>query len=283
MRPHQWVKNLFVLAPAVFAKALTETDVLIRVSSAFGIFCAASSAVYIMNDLVDAREDRAHPIKRHRAIASGVVGRKPAIALLGVLFGTAIVGAVLLGMLFAATLIGYILLNVAYSFNLKRVAYVDVLCIASGFEFRVLGGTFAAEVPATAYLLVVTFLLAAYLGFGKRLHELGQGPSSYRQRKVLQGYSEKALTALLLVSAVLTIAIYVLYTLNPTTIEFFGTPYLAWSVPFAVFGVGRFFHLVRTRVDSESPTEVMLRDWPFLLNLAFWGVAVLAIIYVSGH
>ncbi len=280
MRPHQWVKNLFVLAPAVFAKDLTHPDVLSRAVYAFVLFCFASSAVYFMNDLLDAQADRAHPIKRKRAIASGVVSKELGIGVATSLFATAIFGTIPLGLAFAGSLLGYILLNVAYSFGLKRMAYVDVLCIAAGFEFRVLGGTFAAQVPATGYLLVVTFLLAAFLGFGKRLHELSQGPESYQQRAVLRGYSKSALTTLLFVTAGLTLATYTSYTFDAHTVAFFETRKLPWSIPFAVFGVGRFLYLVRHRPAAESPTEEMLEDWPFLLNLGLWGVAVFASIYL---
>lgn len=280
MRPHQWVKNLFVLAPAVFAKGLTQPDVLARALYAFVLFCFASSAVYFMNDLLDAGADRAHPIKRRRPIASGVVSRDLGIGVATGLFGAAILGAIPLGLAFVGSLLGYILLNVAYSFGLKRMAYIDVLCIAAGFEFRVLGGTFAAQVPATGYLLVVTFLLAAFLGFGKRLHELSQGPESYRQRAVLRGYSESVLTALLFLTAGLTLVTYTTYTLDAHTVSFFETKKLPWSIPFAVFGVGRFLYLVRHRPEAESPTEEMLQDWPFLLNLGLWALAIFAIIYL---
>ena len=280
MRPHQWVKNLFVLAPAVFAKELTEPNVLIRSLYAFCLFCFASSAVYFMNDLLDAEADRKHPIKRKRPIASGVVSTELGVGVAATLFGLAILGVVPLGLAFAGSLLGYVVLNVAYSFGLKRVAYVDVLCIASGFEFRVLGGTFAAQVPATSYLLVVTFLLAAFLGFGKRLHELSQGPESLEQRAVLRGYSEPVLTALLFVTAALTLITYASYTLDSHTVAFFDTKKLPWSIPFAIFGVARFLHLVRNRPEAESPTEEMLQDWPFLLNLGLWAVAVLVIIYL---
>ena len=279
MRPHQWVKNLFVLAPLVFAKGLTDPTMLTRALIGFVAFCLASSAVYLMNDICDAEADRAHPIKCHRPIASGLVPTSTA-AWIGFALVTVALGAAFsLGVFFLCTLLGYVALNVGYSFGLKRVPYIDVLCIATGFELRVIGGTFAAQVPPTVYLLVVTFLLAAFLGFGKRQHELLQGKEAHLQRQVLSGYSERALNVLLLSTAITTVATYGFYTIDPHTLAFFGSNRLIWSIPFAVFGVFRFLYLVRNRPDAESPTEQMLTDLPFVINLFAWGIATLAIIY----
>lgn len=279
MRPHQWVKNLFVLAPLVFAKELTDTEVLARATLGFVLFCLISSAVYIINDLVDADADRAHPVKRFRPIASGAVttdaAKTTASALVIISVGTSL----LLGVAFFGALVGYFLLNIAYSFSLKRVAYLDVLCIACGFEFRVLAGAFAAMVRPSMYLLLVTFLLAVFLGLGKRLHELTQNEDLYDRRLALRGYSKSILTGMLFGAASLTIIAYAAYTLDPSTQRFFGTTALPWSIPFAVFGVGRFLFLVRNRPDSESPTEEMLRDVPFVANFVLWCVAMLGIIY----
>ena len=279
MRPHQWVKNLFVLAPLVFAKGLTDEAMVSRALIGFFAFCMASSAVYVLNDLADIDTDRAHPIKRNRPIASGVVSKNAALLLVSLLAAICLGLGATLGIQFVSVLLGYFTLNIAYSFWLKRVPYIDVLCIATGFELRVIAGTFAATVSLTVYLLIVTFLLAAFLGFGKRLHEILQGTESHAQRTVLKGYSERLLNLLLVGAAVLTIATYSFYTIDPNTAEFFGTKALPCSIPFAVFGVFRFLQLVRGRPEAESPTEEMLRDIPFVANLMMWACATLAIIY----
>jgi 4-hydroxybenzoate polyprenyltransferase len=281
MRPHQWVKNLFVLAPLIFAKELLVWPLAFKAGAAFALFCLASSTVYILNDLGDVEVDRAHPVKRHRPIASGLlpigVARNTAIAT-GL---SSLVGGALLNPLLATTILGYLTLNLAYSRRLKRVAYLDVMCIAAGFELRVMAGAFAAEVPASAYLLVVTFLLAAFLGFGKRMHELMQGEQAHKQRSVLKAYDERTLTVLLYLTALATVATYAVYALDPSTREAFGTDYLAVTTVMPLFGVLRFLYLVRRRHVAESPTEDMLRDVPFLANLALWGVVVLALIYFT--
>jgi decaprenyl-phosphate phosphoribosyltransferase len=280
MRPHQWVKNLFVVAPLVFAKGLNDVDMVLRSALAFGLFSFAASAVYLLNDLADVEADRAHPVKRNRPIASGVLPERTARIAMVVLAIIACGGALVLGWKVLAAIGAYLVLQIAYTFKLKQVPYIDVLCIAAGFELRVLSGTFALDVPPTVYLLVVTFLLSAFLGFGKRMHEL-QAKSSKKTRSVLSKYSPKTLTVLLQLTALATTGTYVVYTLDPNTRAFFGTDYLAATIVFTEFGVIRFMDLVRNKSDADSPTEQMLRDWPFLTNLALWAVAVVVVIYVT--
>ena len=280
MRPHQWVKNLFVVAPLVFAKGLGDVEMVLRSALAFVLFSFAASAVYLLNDLADLEADRAHPVKKNRPIASGALPEKTARIALAMLALVACGGALMLGWKVLATIAGYLLLQIAYTFKLKRVPYIDVLCIAAGFEFHVLSGTFALDVPPSVYLLVVTFLLSAFLGFGKRMHEL-QGTSFEKTRKVLSKYSPKTLTVLLQLTALATTGTYVVYTLDPDTRALFGTDYLAATIVFTEFGVIRFMDLVRSESSADSPTEQMLRDWPFLVNLTLWAIAVVVVLYVT--
>ncbi len=281
MRPHQWVKNLFVLTPVVFAKRLDDPAAIGRSMAAFALFSLAASSIYVLNDLKDLEADRAHPIKRQRPIASGLVSARAAWVAWGMLSVFALGGSAWLDLSVLSTIVGYLILNLAYTLALKKIAYVDVLCIATGFELRVLSGTYAAQVPPTYYLLVVTFLLAVFLGFGKRMHELTQGERAQVQRSVLRSYDTRALHVLLQITAALTIVVYVVYTLDPATRASFQTHYLIVTVAFAVFGVLRFMHLVRSRPEAESPTEEMLKDKPFLINLGLWGLAVVAVLYVG--
>ena len=280
MRPHQWVKNLFVVAPLVFAKGLDDAHLVTRSAFAFGLFSLAASSIYLLNDLADVEADRAHPVKRKRPIASGALPVGAARAATAGLATVACAGALALDVWVFAAIAAYLVLQVAYTYGLKRVPYVDVLCIAAGFELRVLAGTFALDLPPTVYLLVITFLLSAFLGFGKRMHEL-QEPSAEKTRKVLSKYSPTTLTVLLQLTALATTGTYVVYTLDPGTRAFFGTDYLAATIVFTEFGVIRFMDLVRNHADADSPTEQMLKDWPFLLNLVLWAVAVVVVIYVT--
>ncbi len=283
MRPHQWVKNLFVLVPVVFAHDLFDREKVLGALAGFGCFCALASAVYVLNDLVDVEADRAHPVKKNRPIASGQVSEGTAKVAMVVLAAGALTGGYFLQTYFLAAAGGYLANNIAYSMGLKRVAYLDVLSITFGFELRVLAGAFAADVPPSAYLLIATFLLATFLGFGKRMHELSQQErsGSMKSRRVLSSYSRRVVTVLLWITGTATIATYVVYTLDPHTRAQFGTDFLVATSVFGVIGVLRFAFLVRNRPDAESPTEEMLKDIPFISTLFCWACAVVAILYFA--
>jgi decaprenyl-phosphate phosphoribosyltransferase len=288
LRPHQWVKNLFVAAPVVFAKQLLEPEALWRAAAATVAFCALSGAVYAFNDVRDAAADRAHPVKRHRPVASGALSRRAALLVATLLAAGALAGALALGpavALFAAIYLG---VNLVYTLGLKQLAFVDVGLIAAGFLLRVLAGAAAIDVPASRWLLLCTGLLAAFLGLGKRAHELAAaargGRDAATTRAALAGYRAPLVRTVMIGLAAATIAAYVLYTQDPHTVAFFGTRHLAWTAPCCALGVVRFAMLALGggRPGDESPTDAMLRDPLFLANLAVWAAAVLVIIYGAG-
>jgi decaprenyl-phosphate phosphoribosyltransferase len=279
-RPHQWVKNLFVAAPVVFSRRMDEPAALVNSGLAVLAFCLLSSAVYLLNDIVDVEKDRAHPLKRFRPIASGalpVVSARAAAglaALAGLLIGAA------LGPLVAVTAAAYLGLNLAYSFRLKHVPFVDVGCISAGFLLRVVGGALAIPVSPSGWLLLCTGLLASFLGFGKRAHELRvAGIRGGNQREVLEKYHPSVLRALLFGLAVATLATYTAYTQSAHAQMFFGTRALFVTLPFVAFGLGRFLWLSSRKLDAESPTDSMLKDRPFLVNLVLYAGSLLAVIY----
>jgi decaprenyl-phosphate phosphoribosyltransferase len=292
VRPHQWVKNLFVLAPMFFHKdVFTVTPrgdpaLNLHVSGqalgATAVFCLLAGAVYTINDIVDVESDRVHPVKRSRPIPSGVVpeqvARAMAIGLVLVSFGLAYL--IDLGFLAVAAL--YFFENVLYSFKLKKVAFVDVSLIALGFVLRVWAGGIATHVHVSEYMLVCTALLALFLGFGKRRHELASENAS-KQRAVLKAYSAASLNVALALTGGATIVTYIAYTFDPTTEAFFSSTHLWLTAPFTVFGIARFLFLVSGRAGrgtkAESPTQEMLRDVPFVLNLVAWVVVIVAIVY----
>jgi 4-hydroxybenzoate polyprenyltransferase len=272
------VKNLFVLAPVVFAKHLTHPSIIQSAVGAFVIFCLLAGAVYVLNDIVDVNADRVHPVKRFRPIASGrvpiPVAKAMAVGLAAIALGVSLLGPPL----FAVVAASYYVLNLAYSFRLKKVAYLDVVCIAAFFVLRVLAGGFATRTPLSGFMIACTALLALFLGFGKRRHELA-GQNASKQRAALDAYSPGALNAALGVTGVLTIATYFAYTLDPATQRFFDSPHIWITTIHPIFGVIRFLQLVAGRPKAESPTQEMLRDTPFVLNLVLWSAEVLFIVY----
>jgi 4-hydroxybenzoate polyprenyltransferase len=291
LRPHQWVKNLFVLAPIFFHK-----DVFIQTAQgpflnllwtgralvATGVFCLLAGAVYTINDLVDIAADRMHPIKRDRPIASGRVPEGLARAMAALLVLVSLSLSYWLAPALALVAIVYFAENIAYSFRLKRVAFVDVGFIALGFVLRVIAGGIATEVHVSAYMFACTALIALFLGFGKRRHELALENAS-KHRAALETYTPSSLNAALCVTGTATLLTYVAYTLDPVTRAYFNSNYLWLTAPFTAFGIVRFVLLVGGRagrgVRAESPTQEMLRDVPFVLNLVLWVVVVVAIVY----
>jgi 4-hydroxybenzoate polyprenyltransferase len=278
VRPHQWVKNLFVLAPVVFAKHLTHPSIIKAALGAFAVFCLLAGATYTINDLVDAEADRHHPRKKDRPIASGRVPIPLAKAMVVVLVAVALGGAALGPPGFILIALGYFALMLAYSFRLKRIAYLDVGCIALGFVLRVLAGGFATKTAVSGYMVACTWLLALFLGFGKRRHEIA-GTNAARQRASLEAYSPKALTFALAVTGIATVATYAAYTLDPGTEVFFASPWLWVTTVHPLFGVIRFLQLVAGRPKAESPTQEMLRDTPFVMNVVLWMIEVMVIVY----
>jgi 4-hydroxybenzoate polyprenyltransferase len=278
-RPRQWVKNSFVAAPLVFAKQLNDVHTALRALAAVALFCGLSSAIYLWNDIVDIDKDRAHPTKHTRPIASGRLSIAHARIASATLAAGALAGSLVIDWRFTACELAYIGNNVAYSLAWKRVVYLDVLAIAAGFLLRVVGGAFAISVDASPYLLVCTGLLAGYLGLGKRAHELATaGERAHLQRPVLRGYRSDVLRLALYATGIATLISYVVYTRAEHTVRFFGTTRMIYSAPFAAFGLWRFYLLVQSP-RGDSPTEEMLKDAPFMVNLLTWGAAIMFIIY----
>ncbi|MSP15587.1 MAG: decaprenyl-phosphate phosphoribosyltransferase [Myxococcales bacterium] len=281
-RPRQWVKNLFVAAPLVFARKATDPSLALEAICAVAAFCALSSAVYLVNDVVDVEKDRAHPVKRHRPIPAGQLTTRAALTAAALLALLALTAATLLTPAFGLVAAGYLALNLAYSLRIKAIPFLDVGSIALGFILRVLGGALAIGVPHTPWLLACTGLLAAFLGLGKRAHELAQaraadgplGPT----RTALERYHPRVLRGALLGVGAATAIAYLAYTQAEHTVTFFGTTGLIFTVPCCFAGIARFLVLV-DRPRGESPTEEMLRDWPFMANLALFAAVVLVVIY----
>jgi 4-hydroxybenzoate polyprenyltransferase len=234
--------------------------------------------VYTLNDLVDVEADRVHQVKRHRPIASGDVPYSLARALLVVLLLLCAVGCALGPWPFAVMAAAYFVLNIAYSLRLKHIAYLDVACLGAFFVLRVLAGGFATRTPVSGYMIACTAFLALFLGFGKRRHELA-GADAHKQRAALAAYSPRLLFWALAATGFAAVASYLAYTLDANTRAFFDSDWLWLTALHPLIGVLRFLQIVRSRPGAESPTQEMLRDTPFMLNLTVWVVEVVAIVY----
>lgn len=283
MRPHQWVKNVFVLAPLFFSKAFLDPEKLVLGLLAALLFSFTSSAVYLLNDIFDVEKDRNHPVKKNRPIASGVLPIPVARIASAVLGLGSVLAAFFIDVRFGAVLGSYLVMNFAYSAHLKNLAFIDVSIIATGFLLRVIAGALAIDVVISEWLFGCTFLLAGYLALGKRQHEMRlvmEGRAD-KVRKVLERYNPSHLDFAVLFVAGNTIACYTVYTLTaslpgqPLRSEAtpIASPYLPLTIPFVVFGITRFYQLINT--DSpHSPTDLLLRDIPFIANGLVWGVVL---------
>ncbi len=270
LRPQQWLKNGFILAPLLFSGRAGQSAWAFRALAAAAAFSALASGVYLLNDIADRTQDRVHPIKRDRPIAAGRVGAGAAAAAGVALIAAALAACWLLSPQVALFAGVYLALNVLYTLWLKRVVIVDVFVIAAFFVLRLLTGSAAVEVHPSVWLLLCGGLLALYLGFAKRRHELAVlGEASGEHRDVLREYSAPFLDQMSVVLLAVTIVAYIMYTLTSETAAHVGSEALSYSTPFVLYGVFRYLYLVHRR-ELGSPTETLLADRSLALTVAAW-------------
>jgi 4-hydroxybenzoate polyprenyltransferase len=280
IRPHQWIKNLFVLAPLLFGRKLTDVNALWNAGLGLTAFCLLSSAVYIFNDWWDAEDDRAHPEKRNRPISSGALSVPIALSTAAALLGAGLVVGLLVGKTFAAICLIYALLMAGYCVWLKQAIVLDAMTIAAGFVLRVVGGAFAVGVAATHWLIACTFLLALFLAFSKRRQELlSLEESATSHRAVLGNYSLTYLDSVINIVIGAAIVCYALYTVAPETVARFGTDALVYGTVFVMYGMLRYLALINDRSNGGNPSKLLLTDLPLLLTLAGWAIYNAAVIY----
>ncbi len=284
LRPQQWTKNGVVFAAFLFAVGDINQQVGLaafwRVALAAACFCLVSSGIYLVNDVRDREADARHPYKRNRPIAAGRIAPSLALGVSVVLIACGLVGGGILAPKLAAVMGGYVVLQIAYTFLLKNLAMIDVFVIASGFVLRAIAGAVVIHVSVSPWLLICTFLLAMFLGLCKRRQEyVGSDPAGGTTRASLAHYDEKLLDQLIAIVASATLVGYAIYTLAPETVDKFGHSHLGFTLPFVMFGLFRYLHLVYRHDLGERPEQVLLTDVPMLLNVALYGITVMALIY----
>lgn len=282
MRPTHWLKNLFVFAPLFFSGSATHPDKVEVVLVVFLCFGLMSSAVYLLNDIMDRERDLNHPEKCLRPIASGRLPISFAAIFAAFLALTSLSAAFVISKPLTAVLAAYGLLNVTYSVWLKHVVIADVFCIAIGFVLRVTAGGLAIGVERTSWLIMATFLLALFLGLGKRRNELLLLEKSSRaHRPILEEYSPKLVDELISVVTPVTLVTYLLYTLDPETVARLGSKALYYTGFFVVFGIFRYLYLIHQKNLGGSPTELVFRDLPLAAAIIGWTVSFSLIVYLK--
>ncbi len=281
MRPNQWVKNLLLFAGLIFSRNLLDFQMLTKTFYAFFLFCLLSSSVYIMNDLLDLKNDRAHPLKSKRPIASGKLNVFSALFFVIALSFLSLFLSFYLSTNFFIVGLSYFALNLAYSKYLKHIVILDVMCIAAGFVLRAVAGAVVIDVTISAWLVVCTTLLALFLGFGKRRYELVLlEDKANAHRKILTEYSLYFLDQLISVVTASTVVAYAFYTLSPEVQQKLGVSHLELTIPFVLYGIFRYLYLIHQKEGGGSPSRLLLTDFPILIDIFLWLVCVLIIVYM---
>jgi 4-hydroxybenzoate polyprenyltransferase len=280
-RVYQWIKNSFVFVPLIFSKHLFDLNYFVTSVIAFFVFCIASSIIYIINDVVDIEADRAHPLKRDRPLASGKISKNNALFSALILIVPLLLLLLLFNLKFIIILSVFITINIAYSFSLKNIVLIDVFTIAAGFMLRVIGGAFAINVEISSWLLLTTMFISLFLAVMKRRSELKHiiNDEGASQRKVLAYYSTNFADQMATVAAAAVIICYALYTVAERTVNAFGTEDLIFTTPFVVFGIFRYMYLVYMVKKGENSSELVIRDFPMLLNILLYILTTTLIIY----
>ena len=284
IRPKQWIKNLFVFLPVFFGGAMLNHTAMIHTFIAFVSFCLAASSVYCLNDIVDAEEDRRHPVKCSRPIASGAITERQAVVMEVVLALLSLAILFLLPTpkrLQLLTLTGiYLVLNGAYCARLKNFAIIDVLIVATGFVLRVLAGGFSGEVEPSQWLVLMTFLLTLFLSFAKRRDDvLRMEQTGIAPRKNTIRYNLTFVNQAITITASVTLVCYIMYTVSPDVTSRFDTDKLYLTSVFVLAGLLRYIQIAVVDKQSGDPTKVILRDRLTQLIVAAWLLTFLFIIY----
>lgn len=280
VRPKQWTKNLLLFLALIFARTLTDPSLVLLAGLAFVDFCLLAGATYLVNDLVDLEQDREHPIKRFRPIASGQLPPSVAAAASLALFAPGIALAWAVGTPFLLMAMLYVVLTLSYSFGLKHMVIMDVLAVAAGFVIRAAAGAVAISVPISPWLYVVTILGALFIAISKRRHELLLLQSNAaNHRKILEEYSVPLLDQMISVVTSATVIAYSLYTFSAENLP--KNHAMMLTIPFLLYGIFRYLYLTHMKDVGGSPEEVLIADRPLLVTILGWGLVSTAILYLA--
>jgi 4-hydroxybenzoate polyprenyltransferase len=280
MRLKQWPKNGFIFTAIIFDRQLTNRSAFLHTLAGFFLFCLLSSAVYIINDLIDVEADRHHPQKRLRPIASGQLSEAAAKRAFTVIILVVYPLAYLLSPLFAGFALVYFLLNLIYSSWLKNIPILDVFALASFYVLRVAAGVVLIEVARfSPWLYVFTIFLSLFLGVGKRRAEMALlADNANTHRKVLEEYTLPFLDQMITIVVTVTIVTYSLYSFSAPNLP--ANHAMMLTIPFVLYGVFRYLYLIQVKDSGGAPEDILFTDYPFLINILIWGLAVLVVLYL---
>ena len=271
IRPHQYIKNFFIFMPLFFSGQIGNTELLLNVIIAFVAFSLTASAIYVLNDYHDIEEDKQHPKKKRRPLASGVISKSQAIIIMPVLLAAGSILMLSLSLKAGEILAAYVVMNIAYSFYLKYVAILDVVIIAIGFVLRLFIGSIVTGTSLSMWIVIMTFLLALFMALGKRRNDvLIYLNAGKKMRKVVGDYNLQFLDTAMSIMASVVIIAYIIYTITPEIVARVNSEYLYLTALYVVLGVMRYLQVSLVLKDSGSPTKVILKDRFMQLTLIGW-------------
>jgi len=279
LRPHQYIKNLFVFAPLLFTFQYSPES-FYSVIIAFILFCLIASSIYVFNDLMDIEEDRKHPTKKNRPLASGSINKQTACVLIIVPAGCSLLISYAISNVLFIVLLIYMILNIAYSFKLKHIVLVDVFIISIGFVLRVFAGSAVINVTPSAWIIIMTFLLALFLAVAKRRDDILLASQGLAIRKNIDGYNLELINASMVMMGAIIIVSYILYTVSPEVTARMHSDQLYLTTAFVILGIMRYMQLTFVLERSGSPTEVVLNDRFIQLTLLAWLASFLIVVFL---
>lgn len=280
LRVKQYVKNLFLFLPLFFSANLFQTHLLLKVSLGALIFSLASSSIYILNDIKDVNEDRCHPVKCKRPIASGEVSISSAICIAIGLLITSLFTSFILNKFFAVCILTYLVLNFLYSAKLKHIAIVDIIIISCGFVIRVIAGGMLVHIMPSQYLILMTFLISLFIALAKRYDDVLLDYKGLQTRKNIDGYNKEFILTAIAITAAVNIVTYILYTLSDEVLKQFNSEYVYFTSIFVITGFLRYLQITFVNKDSCSPTNVLYKDKFIVVTILLWITSFVSIIYL---
>ena len=280
MRPHQYIKNIFIFLPLFFALKITDITLLLGAVIAFIAFSLAASGIYVLNDYCDIEDDRLHPLKRGRPLAAGTISKSQAIIMILVLFTAGFALMAILSGKAVGILAAYVVMNIAYSFYFKHVAVLDVIIIAVGFVLRLFVGAAATAIPLSMWIVVMTFLLALFMALAKRRDDvLIYNDTGKKTRDVVDGYNLQFLDTAMAIMASVVIVAYTIYTTSPEVVIRVHSEYLYLTALFVIVGIMRYLQIALVMRESGSPTRIVTKDRFMQLTILGWGLTFAWILY----
>ena len=282
IRPKDWAKNLFLFIPVFFGEELFDGKVMLQLAAAFAAFCFVASCVYIINDYRDIEDDKKHPVKSKRPLASGAISKNTALFILVIMLIAGFSIAWYLGNKFLFVLGIYFVMNVFYSFGLKSIPILDIMIIAIGFVLRVKAGAVVAKLPLSEWLTIMTFLLSLFMAVAKRRDDvLIKLSSGSDMRKAVKGYNLDFInTAISLICAVIIVS-YLMYTMSPEITTRLQTDRLYYTCLFVLAGIFRYLQLIYVQQDSQSPTKILYKDRFIQVTILLWIISFYIILYMK--